>query len=109
MLWRQQHAWLATDDIPDMISVGLSDIIDFADAGVFYPLNDLIDDNMPNLKALLQLKENQNVWKTAVDGTLYAFTSFATILCQISGGSALVGPDGKLPPMILAMQPGLAM
>jgi putative aldouronate transport system substrate-binding protein len=64
---------IATDDIPDIISVGLGDIIDFADAGVFYPLNDLIDDHMPNLKALLQLEENQNVWKTAVDGTLYAF------------------------------------
>ncbi len=64
---------IATDDIPDLISVQLSDIIDFADAGVFYPLNDLIDDKMPNLKALLQLEENQNVWKTAVDGTLYAF------------------------------------
>ncbi len=34
---------------------------------------EIINKKMPNLKALLQLKENQNVWKTAVDGTLYAF------------------------------------
>ena len=33
----------------------------------------------------------------------------ARIICQISGGSALVGPDGYDPPMIRASMPGWAM
>ncbi len=48
-------------------------VVQYADQGVFMPTEDIIDNYMPNYKALLESKEEYRKIATAPDGHIYGF------------------------------------
>lgn len=65
---------IASGELPDaFFDAGFSDsdILKFAADGVIIPLEDLIDNHMPNLKAILDKKPEYRAFITAPDGHIY--------------------------------------
>ncbi len=69
----KKRTLIATDDVPDILRVHRNDLLEFGDTGVFLPLNDMIDNDVPNYKRILD--GNERVQKTAIDGVYYAFAT----------------------------------
>ncbi|MGL5675316.1 MAG: extracellular solute-binding protein, partial [Cellulosilyticaceae bacterium] len=65
---------LASNKLPDMFFSGLSStmITKYADMGLFMPLNDLIDNYAPNLKAVLDSRPDIKRAITMPDGNIYS-------------------------------------
>ncbi|WP_240415304.1 extracellular solute-binding protein [Paenibacillus periandrae] len=63
----------ATNNIPDLMMVTLTDISNFADTGMLLPLNDYIDKYAPNFKKIMQ--SNPEINKLMINGKLYGFPS----------------------------------
>ncbi|MCZ0703562.1 putative aldouronate transport system substrate-binding protein [Natronobacillus azotifigens] len=67
---------LATGEMPDAIkNAAFSDyeLLNYAEDGAIIPLNDLIDQYMPNLQAVLEASPEYEAMMTAPDGNIYAF------------------------------------
>ncbi|MCK0473270.1 extracellular solute-binding protein [Halalkalibacter sp. APA_J-10(15)] len=67
---------LATGEMPDAIkNARFSDyeLLNYAEDGAIIPLNDLIDNYMPNLQAVLEKAPEYREMMTAPDGNIYAF------------------------------------
>ena len=67
---------LATGDMPDAImNDAFSDyeLLNYANDGAIIPLNDLIDQYMPNLQAVLEKAPEYEAMMTAPDGNIYSF------------------------------------
>lgn len=56
---------MASGDIPDIMQALAKDFLEYGPEGAFLPLNDLIDENAPNLKKFLE--ENPDVKSAASD------------------------------------------
>lgn len=66
---------IATDNVPDVARIGYGQYYDFAASGVFLALDDYIESDVPNLRALLETHSWVN--RLRVDGTLYAFPAIS--------------------------------
>ncbi len=67
---------IASGDLPDAIfNAGASDydLLSWAETGVIVPLEDLIDDYMPNLQKVLEERPEYRDMLTAPDGHIYSF------------------------------------
>lgn len=67
---------MATGEMPDAImNANFSDyeLLDHAEDGLIIPLNDLIEDYMPNLQRVLEEAPQYEGMMTAPDGNIYAF------------------------------------
>ena len=66
----------ANKDLPDgffgKFSLSSSDLIVYGSQGILIPLNDLIEENAPNLKALLERRPDIKSMITAPDGNIYS-------------------------------------
>lgn len=79
-LEEKRNLALASGDLPDIFyaaSISGLDLLKYGEQGVFIPLNDLIDEHAPNLKALLE--ENPEIEKalTFPDGNIYSLPNMA--------------------------------
>src|SRR5690625_1654756 len=66
---------LATGEMPDVIlNAALSDyeLLDYAEDGAIIPLNDLIDEHMPNFQKVLEEAPEYEAMITAPDGNIYS-------------------------------------
>lgn len=67
---------MATGEMPDAImNAGFSDyeLLKYAEDEAIIPLNDLIEDYMPNLKKVLEESPQYKAMMTAPDGNIYSF------------------------------------
>lgn len=67
---------MGTGEMPDAImNANFSDyeLLDYADQGLIIPLNDLIENHMPNLQRVLEQAPQYEGMMTAPDGNIYAF------------------------------------
>ena len=67
---------MTSGDMPDAIhNAGYSDyeLLNLAEDGAIIPLNDLIEEHMPNLQAVLEKAPEYKDMMTAPDGNIYAF------------------------------------
>ena len=67
---------MATGEMPDVIkNAAFSDyeLLNLAEDGAIIPLNDLIDNHMPNLQKVLEEAPEYRGMMTAPDGNIYAF------------------------------------
>lgn len=67
---------MATGEMPDAImNAGFSDyeLLNYAEDGAIIPLNDLIDEYMPNLQNVLESSPEYRAMMTAPDGNIYSF------------------------------------
>lgn len=64
---------MATGDIPNIVGGGkVKEFVDqFGPEGAFIPLNDLIDEHAPNIKAFFDEKPDLRAAATSADGNLY--------------------------------------
>jgi putative aldouronate transport system substrate-binding protein len=65
----KRNLLLATNQVPDILEMGLAQAQDFADSGAIAPLMDLIDEYAPNAKALVE--SEPEVRKVILDGELW--------------------------------------
>lgn len=66
---------IASGDLPDAIfnaGAGDYDLLNWAESGVIIPLEDLIDEHMPNFKKILDEKPHYRDLLTAPDGHIYS-------------------------------------
>lgn len=66
---------IASGDLPDAIfnaAAGDYDLLNWAESGVIIPLEDLIDEHMPNFKKILDEKPHYRDLLTAPDGHIYS-------------------------------------
>ena len=65
---------LAAGDLPDTFGARLSDfnVVSNGEAGAFLPMNDLIDQFAPNVRAIFDKKPTLRPFITASDGNIYA-------------------------------------
>jgi ABC-type glycerol-3-phosphate transport system substrate-binding protein len=77
----KQNVWMATKQVPDIMSAGFNAIRDYADPSVFKPVLPLIDKHGPNLKKYLDAYAD-TVKKLKMNGDLYIIpaTSYNTKL-----------------------------
>lgn len=62
------------DTLPDVImDMPMTDILKYGEAGVILPLNDYIDNQMPNLKAAIDERDGTRKAITYADGNIYYF------------------------------------
>lgn len=74
-LAEKRNLTLASDDLPDLFYgtyLPISDLYKYGQQGVFIPLNDLIDDYAPNIKAYLDKYPEIKQGITFPDGNIYA-------------------------------------
>lgn len=72
----QRNLAIAAGDLPDaMFNSAASDqeLLSWAEDGVIIPLNDLVDQHMPNLKAIYEKYPEYKELATAPDGNMYSF------------------------------------
>lgn len=64
---------IASNEYPDIYSYALKpdQVIQYANAGIFIPLNDLIDEHAPNIKAVFDANPEVREAITAPDGNIY--------------------------------------
>jgi len=70
------NVMLGTNDYPDAFhtaGISAADLVRYGKQGVFIPLNDLIDEYAPNLKALLDEYPEIEKGLTMPDGNIYSF------------------------------------
>jgi putative aldouronate transport system substrate-binding protein len=87
---------IAADDYPDIIMAGRfnsSEAFKWGLEGVVVPLNDLIDENAPNIQAAFALKPYFEPAITAPDGNIYFIPHFGRMLSLLSTLEA-VDPRG---------------
>ncbi|MFV0502648.1 MAG: extracellular solute-binding protein [Lachnospirales bacterium] len=71
----KKNLMLASNDLPDVF-MGLlsrSDIMKYKEQGVFIPVNDLVENEMPLLKELYEKHPEYKKEATAIDGNMYGF------------------------------------
>lgn len=71
----QRNLAIAAGDLPDAIwNTAASDqeLISWADDGIIVPLNDLVDEHMPNLSAIFEKYPEYRELATAPDGNIYS-------------------------------------
>lgn len=67
---------IASGDLPDAIfnaGAGDYDLLNWAESGVIVPVEDLINDHMPNLKKIFDENPEYRQLSTAPDGHIYSF------------------------------------
>ncbi|WP_425328867.1 ABC transporter substrate-binding protein [Ruoffia tabacinasalis] len=72
----QRNLAIAAGDLPDgMFNSAASDqeLLSWAEDGVIIPVNDLVDEYMPNLKAIYEEYPEYKALATAPDGNMYSF------------------------------------
>ncbi|WP_410513497.1 extracellular solute-binding protein [Paenibacillus sp. BR2-3] len=72
---QKKNLLLASGDLPDMFyGAGFTDseLLNYGKDGTIIPLNDLIEKNMPNLKALFEKRPDIKALVTAPDGNIYS-------------------------------------
>lgn len=65
---------LASNALPDVILdtiMSLSELADLGAQGYFMPLNDLIDQYAPNIKAMMETYPDLKMYSTSADGNMY--------------------------------------
>jgi putative aldouronate transport system substrate-binding protein len=69
---------MASGDLPDIINYDYGKMMKYADKGAYEPLNDLINQNAPNIKKVL---ENKNISRsiTYTNGKIYMVPNIAAI------------------------------
>ncbi len=93
--WKEQKPLiLASNDLPDVFwgdwILENLEINDLAKDGVLLPVQDLIEDYMPNLKAILDDNPEYRKSITAPDGSIYGFPSIEEGLVGRIGGKLLI-------------------
>ncbi|TLS54297.1 extracellular solute-binding protein [Paenibacillus antri] len=81
----KKSALLSTNNIPDIMGVEASEVVRYANTGMFVAVSDYLD-SMPNFKKVIE--ENPEIKKLYVDGKLYSFP--ITESYKIQGGKALL-------------------
>lgn len=79
-LAEQRNLALGSGNLPDAFhsaSMPVADIMKYGEQGVFIPLNDLIDEYAPNLKALMEKYPEVKAGLTMPDGNIYGFPQMA--------------------------------
>lgn len=72
--WDEKVSLLfASGDLPDIVWGGISDIVVVKNTEAMLPINDLIDDRMPALRAFLDTRRDIEDAITAPDGNIYGF------------------------------------
>src|SRR5699024_2739848 len=74
-LEEKRNLTLGAGSLPDAFfaaNLSNSDLFKYGEQGVFLPLNDLIDDYAPNLKALMEEEPNIEKGMTFPDGNIYS-------------------------------------
>ena len=66
---------LATNDLPDVFWNGVTrdQVLQYMNAGIFMPVEDLVDQYMPNLKKIFEERPQYKAMCTAPDGHMYGF------------------------------------
>lgn len=66
---------LATNDLPDVFWNGVTreQVLQYMDAGIFMPVEDLVDQYMPNLKKIFEERPQYKAMCTTPDGHMYGF------------------------------------
>ena len=66
---------LATNDLPDVFWTGVTgdQILQYMDAGLFMPVEDLVEKYMPNLQKIFEERPEYKAMCTAPDGHMYGF------------------------------------
>ncbi|MCU6708550.1 extracellular solute-binding protein [Paenibacillus sp. J5C_2022] len=63
---------MASGELPDIVHFNMKDVYDnYGVEGAFEPLNDLIDEHAPNIKALFEERPELKRYATASDGNIY--------------------------------------
>lgn len=65
---------LASDSLPDLVmdnAMSLAEVSDLGSQGYFLPLNDLIDQYAPNIKAMMEQYPDFEMYSTSADGNIY--------------------------------------
>ncbi|WP_168123156.1 extracellular solute-binding protein [Paenibacillus sp. HB172176] len=81
----KKSALLSTNNIPDIMGVEASEVVKYAETGMFVPISDYLD-QMPNFSKIIE--ENPEIKKLYVDGKLYSFP--ITENYKIQGGKGLL-------------------
>jgi putative aldouronate transport system substrate-binding protein len=75
---------LASGDYPDAYILtayidqfSQADVLKYGQQGVFVPLNDLIDEYAPNIKAVIKKDPTFKAFNTAPDGSIYGLAAYA--------------------------------
>ncbi|WP_047983541.1 extracellular solute-binding protein [Ornithinibacillus californiensis] len=87
---------LASGELPDAIlDAGFSnyDLLNYAEDGTIVPVEDLIDEHMPNLKKVLDARPEYRDWITAPDGHIYSFPWIE----ELGNGTERIQVVGGLP------------
>lgn len=66
----KKRALIATNNIPDIIQVEMTDLNEFAKSGMFLAISDYLD-RMPNLRKVIE--DNPEIKRLYIDGKLYGF------------------------------------
>lgn len=67
---------IASGELPDAIfnaAAGDYDLLNWAESGIIVPVEDLIEEHMPNLKKIFEEKPEYKQLSTAPDGHIYSF------------------------------------
>lgn len=82
--WEQQRSLiLASDDMPDLLlstDYTKAECEEYGKEGIFLPLNDLIENYMPNLKATLEEFPEAKAMITSSDGNIYCLPRIAPVV-----------------------------
>lgn len=84
------------DDLPDIVlnaEMGTLDLLKYGKQGVIIPVEDLIDQYMPNLKKILDENPNYRKLITAPDGHIYSFPWIE----QLGTGKEAIQAIGGMP------------
>lgn len=72
----QRNLSIASGDLPDAFwhsAASDQELLSWADDGIIVPLNDLVDEYMPNLSAIFEKYPEYKELATAPDGNIYSF------------------------------------
>lgn len=76
----QVNLMFASNDLPDILysawTLGGTDLVKYGANGQLLPLNDLIDEHAPNIKAFLEARPNVLGQISAPDGNIYAIPQY---------------------------------
>ncbi|MBN2222243.1 MAG: extracellular solute-binding protein, partial [Vallitaleaceae bacterium] len=92
----KRNLMLATGDLPDVIlnaEMSQLDLLKYAGQGVIVPVEELIDQHMPNLKKILDENPNYRKLITAPDGHIYSFPWIE----QLGTGKEAIQAIGGMP------------
>ena len=85
--WEQQKGLMfASDDLPDLfVSAYFSnaELQEYGSEGLLIPLNDLIEEYMPNLQAVLEKYPEGKAMITSADGNIYTLPTYNQVVRDI--------------------------